>query len=118
MSLDGETVKKCIPELGYLHRGYEKLAESCSYHEFIPHTDRLDYLQPIANNVAYALAVEKLIHLDIPERAKYIRVIVSELGRIQSHLLSVKAIFMDMGATTPFLWAIRKEKKFLIFMTW
>ncbi|HEY5123479.1 MAG TPA: NADH dehydrogenase (quinone) subunit D [Ignavibacteria bacterium] len=113
VSLDGETVKKCIPELGYLHRGYEKLAESCSYHEFIPHTDRLDYLQPIANNVAYALSVEKLIHLDIPERAKYIRVIVSELGRIQSHLLSVGALFMDMGATTPFLWAIREREKIL-----
>ena len=113
VSLDGETVKKCIPELGYLHRGYEKLAESCTYHEFIPHTDRLDYLQPIANNVAYTLAVEKLLHLDIPERAKYIRVIVSELGRIQSHLLSIGALFMDIGAVTPFLWAIREREKIL-----
>jgi NADH-quinone oxidoreductase subunit D len=111
VSLDGETVMKCIPDLGYLHRGYEKLAESCSYHEFIPHTDRLDYLQPIANNVGYALAVEKLLNLDIPERAQYIRVIVAELGRIQSHLVSVGSMFMDIGAITPFLWAFREREK-------
>jgi len=70
LSLDGETVMKCVPELGYLHRGYEKLAEASTFHEFIPHTVRLDYLQPMANNVAYTLAVEKLIKLEIPDRAK------------------------------------------------
>ena len=113
ISLDGETVMKCIPDLGYLHRGYEKLAESCSYHEFIPHTDRLDYLQPIANNVGYTMAVEKLLHIDIPERAKYIRVMISELGRIQSHLISIGSMFMDIGATTPFLWAIREREKIM-----
>ncbi|MFZ1320922.1 MAG: NADH dehydrogenase (quinone) subunit D [Ignavibacteria bacterium] len=113
VSLDGETVMKCIPELGYLHRGYEKLAESCTYHEFIPHTDRLDYLSPMANNVAYALAVEKLIDLEIPERGKYIRVIIAELARIQSHLLAVGALLMDVGAVTPFLWAIREREKIL-----
>lgn len=113
ISLDGETVIKCIPELGYLHRGYEKLAESCTYHEFIPHTDRLDYLSPMANNVAYALAVEKLIHLEIPERGKYIRVIIAELARIQSHLLAMGALVMDIGAVTPFLWAIREREKIL-----
>ncbi|MBX7045488.1 MAG: NADH dehydrogenase (quinone) subunit D [Ignavibacteria bacterium] len=113
LSLDGETVKKCVPELGYLHRGYEKLGESCTYHEFIPHTDRLDYLQPMANNVAYALAVEKLIHLDIPERGKYIRTLIAELARIQSHLLAFGAMVMDIGALTPFLWAIREREKIL-----
>lgn len=113
ISLDGETVKKCIPELGYLHRGYEKLAESCTYHEFIPHTDRLDYLSPMANNVGYALAVEKLIHLEIPERGQYIRVIIAELARIQSHLLAIGAMVMDVGALTPFLWAIREREKIL-----
>ena len=113
VSLDGETVKKCIPELGYLHRGYEKLAEACTYHEFIPHTDRLDYLSPMANNVAYAPAVEKLIDLEIPERGKYIRVIIAELARIQSHLLAVGALLMDVGAVTPFLWAIREREKIL-----
>ena len=113
VSLDGETVKKCVPELGYLHRGYEKLAESSTYHEFIPHTDRLDYLSPMANNVAYALAVEKLIDLEIPERGKYIRVIIAELARIQSHLLALGALVMDIGAVTPFLWAIREREKIL-----
>jgi NADH-quinone oxidoreductase subunit D len=113
VSLDGETVKKCIPELGYLHRGYEKLAESSTFHEFIPHTDRLDYLQPMANNVAYALAVEKLLHLEIPERGQYIRVVIAELARIQAHLLAIGALLMDIGAVTPFLWAIREREKIL-----
>lgn len=113
VSLDGETVLNCVPELGYLHRGYEKLAEACTYHEFIPHTDRLDYLSPMANNVGYALAVEKLIHLEIPERGKYIRVIIAELARIQSHLLAIGALVMDIGAVTPFLWAIREREKIL-----
>jgi NADH-quinone oxidoreductase subunit D len=113
ISLDGETIKRIVPDLGYLHRGYEKLAENMSYHEFIPHTDRLDYLQPIANNVAYALAVEKLINLEIPERAKYIRTICAELGRIQSHLIAYGTTAMDTGALTPFLWAMREREKIL-----
>lgn len=113
ISLDGETVVKCVPELGYLHRGYEKLAEASTYHEFIPHTDRLDYLSPMANNVAYALAVEKLIHLEVPERGNFIRVIIAELARIQSHLLAMGALVMDIGAITPFLWAIREREKIL-----
>lgn len=116
LKLDGETVIKCVPELGYLHRGYEKLAEASTYHEFIPHTDRLDYLQPIANNVGYALAVEKLIHLEVPERGQYIRMIVAELGRIQSHLLAIGALLIDIGAITPFLWCIRERKRFSTYM--
>ena len=99
LSLEGETIKKCVPDIGFLHRGFEKIAEGSTYHEFIPHTDRLDYLQPIANNVAYTLAVEKLIHLDIPERSKYIRVIVAELGRYQSHLVSIGSMFLDSIVT-------------------
>jgi len=113
ISLDGETIKKSIPDLGYLHRGYEKLAENMSFHEFIPHTDRLDYLQPIANNVAYCLAVEKLLNLEIPERAKYIRTICAELGRIQSHLIAYGTTVMDTGGLTPFLWAMREREKIL-----
>jgi NADH-quinone oxidoreductase subunit D len=113
VSLDGETIKKAVPDLGYLHRGYEKLAENMSYHEFIPHTDRLDYLQPVANNVAYTLAVEKLIDLEIPERAKYIRTISAELGRIQSHLIAYGTTVMDTGGLTPFLWAMREREKIL-----
>ncbi len=113
LKLDGETVVKCVPELGYLHRGYEKLAEASTYHEFIPHTDRLDYLQPMANNVGYALAVEKLLKLEVPERGQYIRVIIAELARIQAHLLAMGALLIDIGAITPFLWAIREREKIL-----
>src|SRR5207247_1800182 len=69
--LDGETIVSIVPDMGYLHRGYEKIAENCTYHEFIPHTDRLDYLSPLANNVAYVLAVEKLAGIEIPARAQY-----------------------------------------------
>ena len=113
ISLEGETIKKCVLDLGYLHRGYEKIAESCSYHEFIPHTDRLDYLQPVANNVGYALAVEKLIKIDIPERSKYIRVMVAELARYKSHLVSIGSMYLDIGAVTPLLWTFREREKIL-----
>jgi NADH-quinone oxidoreductase subunit D len=79
LRLDGERVVGCVPEVGYLHRGYEKLAESMTYHEYIPHTDRLDYLSPLANNMGYALAVERLAGIEAPPRAQYIRTICSEL---------------------------------------
>src|SRR6266571_9116680 len=80
--LDGETVVAAVPDLGYLHRGYEKLAENMTFHEYIPHTDRLDYLSPLANNVAYCMSVEKLMHVEVPRRAQLIRVIACELARI------------------------------------
>lgn len=111
IKLDGETVVDCIPELGYLHRGYEKIAEACSYHEFIPHTDRLDYISPLANNVAYTLAVEKIAGVEAPPRAQYIRVIAAELARISSHLMAIGAMAMDVGAMTVFLWAFREREK-------
>jgi len=111
VKLDGETVVDCIPELGYLHRGYEKIAEGCSYYEFIPHTDRLDYISPLANNVAYVLAVEKIAGVEAPERAQYIRVISAELARISSHLMAVGAMAMDVGAMTVFLWSFREREK-------
>ncbi|MCE1163973.1 MAG: NADH dehydrogenase (quinone) subunit D [Bacteroidetes bacterium] len=113
ISLDGETIKKAVPDLGYLHRGYEKLAENMSFHEFIPHTDRLDYLQPVANNIAYTLAVEKLLNLEIPERGQYLRTISAELGRIQSHLIAYGTTVMDTGGLTPFLWGMREREKIL-----
>jgi NADH-quinone oxidoreductase subunit D len=113
LKLDGETVVGSVPELGYLHRGYEKIAENGSYHEFIPHTDRLDYLSPISNNVAYVLAVEKLLGLEIPRRAQYIRVLVSEMSRIASHLVSVGSMAMDVGALTVLLWTFREREKVL-----
>jgi len=113
IKLDGEKVIRAVPDIGYLHRGYEKLAENCTYHEYIPHTDRLDYLQPVHNNVGYALAVEKLLGLELTERTKYIRTICCELGRIQSHLIAIGSMIMDTGALTPFLWAMREREKIM-----
>ncbi len=113
LRLDGETVVACVPELGYLHRGYEKMAENMSYYEFIPHTDRLDYLSPMANNVAWVLAVEKLAGIEAPPRAQYIRMMVSELARIASHLVAIGALAMDVGALTVFLWTLREREKIL-----
>lgn len=114
--LDGETVVGCVPEVGYLHRGYEKLAESSTYHEFIPHTDRLDYLSPLNNNTAYALAVEKLLGIEAPPRAQYLRVMISELARISSHLMFLGSLAMDVGALTVWMWAFReREKQYDIF---
>ncbi len=113
LRLDGERVMACVPELGYLHRGYEKMAENMSYYEFIPHTDRLDYLAPMCNNVAWVLAVEKLAGIEAPPRAQYIRMLISELSRIASHLIAIGSLAMDVGALTVFLWTIREREKIL-----
>ncbi len=113
ISLDGETVIKSIPDVGYLHRGYEKLAENMTYHEFIPHTDRLDYLSPLANNVAYAMSVEKLLKIEAPPRAQFIRTICCELARLASHLVWLGSMAMDVGALTVFLWGFREREKIL-----
>ena len=113
VSLDGETVVNCVPVLGYLHRGYEKIAENMTFHEYIPHTDRLDYLSPLANNVAYVLAVEKLLKIDATPRAQYIRTICCELARIASHCVWIGTMAMDVGALTVFLWAFREREKIL-----
>ena len=111
LRLDGETVIACVPDLGYLHRGYEKLAENMSYYEFIPHTDRLDYISPMANNVGWVLAVEKLAGIEAPPRAQYIRMMVAELARITSHLVAIGSFAMDVGALTVFLWTLREREK-------
>jgi NADH-quinone oxidoreductase subunit D len=111
LRLDGETVVKCVPELGYLHRGFEKIAEYSTYHEFIPHTDRLDYLSPLSNNVAYCLAIEKAAQIDVPDRATWIRMLVSELARMSSHLIALGATAMDVGALTLFLWTFTEREK-------
>ena len=113
IKLDGETVLGVVPELGYLHRGYEKIAEASTYHEFIPHTDRLDYLSPLSNNVAYVLAVEKLAGIEIPRRAMFIRVLVCEMARIASHLVATGSMAMDVGALTVLLWTFREREKLL-----
>lgn len=111
ISLDGEKVVKVVPDLGYLHRGYEKIAENMTFHEFIPHTDRLDYLSPLANNVCYALAVEKLLKIEAPPRAQYIRTICCELARLGSHLVWLGTMAMDVGALTVLLWCFREREK-------
>lgn len=111
LRLDGETVIKCVPELGYLHRGYEKLAESVTYHEFIPHTDRLDYLAPFSNNVAVAMAIETAAGVTVPTRAVWIRMLICELARISSHMLAIGATSMDVGAMTLFLWTFAEREK-------
>lgn len=113
LELDGEIITKAIPDVGYLHRGDEKIAENMTYTQFIPYTDRLDYLAPLANNVAYALAVEKLLGIDkaLPPRCQYIRVICCELARISSHLLGLGAFAMDVGAMTVFLHTFTEREK-------
>ncbi|MFZ1730033.1 MAG: NADH dehydrogenase (quinone) subunit D [Bacteroidota bacterium] len=111
LRLDGESIVSAMPELGYLHRGYEKIAENETYHEFITHTDRLDYLQPVHNNVGYILAVEKLLGIEAPPRAQYIRTMLSELARISSHLVAFGVMAMDVGAMTLLLWCFREREK-------
>ncbi len=110
LELDGEEVVRAQPVIGYLHRGKEKIGETLSWHQFIPYTDRLDYLAPLANNVAYAVAVEKLMGIDAPPRAQAIRVICAELARISAHLLGLGAYAMDLGAMTVFLWTFRERE--------
>lgn len=111
LRLDGETVINAVPELGYLHRGYEKLAENTTYHEFIPHTDRLDYLSPFSNNVAIALAIENSLGIEAPPRAQWIRTLVAELARISSHLMAMGSTCMDAGALTVLLWTFTEREK-------
>ncbi len=113
LELDGEIITKADPDVGYLHRGDEKIAENMTYQQFIPYTDRLDYLAPLANNVAYALAVEKLLGIDkqLPPRCQFIRVICCELARISAHLLGLGAFAMDVGALTVFLHTFTEREK-------
>ena len=108
---DGEVVEQAIPHIGYLHRCFEKHAENLTYPQVIPFTDRMDYLAAMNNNLAYVLAVEKLLELEIPERVEYIRVIMAELNRIASHLVSFGTYGMDLGAFTPFLFAFREREE-------
>jgi NADH-quinone oxidoreductase subunit D len=112
LELDGEIITKATPDIGYLHRGDEKIAENMTYNQFIPYTDRLDYLAPLANNVAYALAVEKLLGIDraLPPRCQYIRVICCELARISAHLLGLGSFAMDVGALTVFLYTFTQRE--------
>jgi NADH-quinone oxidoreductase subunit D len=111
LELDGEIVEKADPDVGYLHRGDEKIAENMHYNQFVPYTDRLDYLAPLANNVAYACAVEKLMGWELPERGQAVRVICCEMARISAHLLGVGVFAMDVGAMTVFLYTFTEREK-------
>ena len=110
VEIDGETVVSLAPDIGYLHTGIEKTCEAKFYQQVVPLTDRIDYLCPMTNNLAYCLAVEKLLGLEIPERAQYLRVLLNELTRIQSHLVWLGTHAMDIGALTIFLYCWRERE--------
>ena len=110
LTLDGEKIVKAEPVMGYLHRGMEKIAENKTYTQFIPYTDRLDYLAPLSNNVAFALAVEKLIDVHVTPRCEHIRVLVCELSRISAHLLWLGTHAVDLGAITVFMHTFRERE--------
>ena len=113
LEIDGETVVSLAPDIGYLHTGIEKTCEAKFYQQVVPLTDRIDYLSPLTNNLAYVLAVEKLLGLEIPERAETIRVLLNELTRIQSHLVWLGTHAMDIGALTVFLYTFREREEIL-----
>jgi NADH-quinone oxidoreductase subunit D len=114
LKLDGEVVTAAAPDLGYLHRGVEKLAENRTYPQFIILTDRDDYLCAMLNNWAYCLTVERLMKAEVPARAEHIRVVVGELNRIASHLLFIGTFGIDVGAFTPFLYAFGREREMVL----
>lgn len=118
LSLDGETVVGADVDIGYLHRGFEKMAEAGTWTKVIPYTDRLNYVSPLINNVGYCGAVEKLLGIEVTERCQYVRVFASEVSRICDHLTAIGASALEVGAFTPFLWAMqaREEFYFLIEM--
>jgi NADH-quinone oxidoreductase subunit D len=112
LQLNGEFIQKCLLDVGYLHRGVEKIAEHKTYQEFMPYTDRMDYLSPYSNNVAFCLAVEKLAGIQVPQRAQYLRTLACELARISAHLLWLGTMVMDSGAISMFMWTFR-EREFI-----
>jgi len=116
VTMDGEVVKDLQPHIGYVHRGLEKLFENRLYEQIIPYTDRTDYLSAMANNWAYVSAVERLLGLQIPKKVEYIRVLMAELNRINSHLLWLAAYGLDMGAFTPFLYAFRDREEITVMV--
>ncbi len=115
LELEGERIMKATPVLGYLHRGVEKLAEDGTYHQFIPHTDRLDYVCAMYNNFAYVRAVEKLLDMKVPERAEYLRTLVAEVQRIIGHLFWLGTQALDIGAMTVFFYTFREREVLLDF---
>ncbi|MDD4879465.1 MAG: NADH-quinone oxidoreductase subunit D [Candidatus Omnitrophica bacterium] len=116
LKLSGETVVDCIINIGYLHRGIEKIAENRTYTQFMPFTDRLDYVASMTNNLGYVLAVEKSMKTEVNDRAKYIRVIIAELQRVASHLVGITTFVQDLGAfATPLFYGFREREKIIEF---
>ena len=115
LELDGEVIKRADPHIGLLHRGTEKLIEHKTYTQAVPYFDRLDYVAPMNQEHAFALAVEKLLQIEVPLRAQYIRVIFCEIGRILSHILNITTQALDVGALTPSLWGFEEREKLMVF---
>lgn len=118
MELDGEKVVNVEPHIGFLHTGFEKLAEHMSYNQFVTVTDRMNYLSPLSNNIGFSLAAEKLFGIEIPKRGQYIRVLMAELSRIADHLVSIGTAAMDLGAMTVFLYGFREREKLYDLFEW
>ena len=113
IEIDGETILKVVPDIGYLHTGIEKTCEAKFYQQVVPLTDRIDYLSPMSNNLCYCLAVEKLLEMEIPDRAQWMRVLLNELTRLNSHLVWLGTHAMDIGALTVFLYTFREREEIL-----
>ncbi len=111
LKTDGEMILECKPDVGYLHRSIEKIGELMTYQGFVPYTDRVDYVASMNSNLAYCMAVERLAGIEVPRRAEFLRVLVCELNRISSHLIAVGAMAMDIGAVTPFPYALRERER-------
>lgn len=118
LEMDGEAIISVKPHIGYLHRCFEKHAENLPYAEIVPFCDRMDYIAALSQDMGFAVAVEKLMGLKVPERVEYIRVLTCELQRIASHLVALGTYGLDMGAFTPFLWAFRDREKILDLFEW
>jgi NADH-quinone oxidoreductase subunit D len=110
LDIDGEDIHKVVPEVGYLHRGFEKMCENSTYHQVIPYTDRLNYVSPFINNVGYVMAVEKLLGIETPERCQYLRVLASEISRVTDHLTCLGASAMELAAFTAMLYGIQARE--------
>src|ERR1700741_1156957 len=110
LTLDGESIVKAVPDIGYLHSGFEKLGEDLDYNQYVTIVDRMNYISPVANEVAWHHAVEKLLGIELTPRCQYIRFILAELARLSYHLLTVGAAALDLGALTAFLYAFYQRE--------
>ena len=115
LEMDGEVIERSDPHIGLLHRGTEKLIEYKNYTQALPYLDRLDYVSPMCQEHAYCLTIEKLLKIDIPLRAKYIRVLFSEITRILNHIMAITTQALDVGAMTPLLWLFEEREKMMNF---